>query len=322
MIPRPRIVYARQYNIGFAGVERLHPFDARKYGRAYATLRRTFGGALKRRMVRPRRPVSREELLAVHTPQYLARLRDSAYVARALEVPPLRHVPAWLLDRLVLRPMRWATAGTILAAREAMRCGLAINLSGGYHHAGPDSGEGFCIYNDIALAIAALRQSGDLTPDDRVAYVDCDAHQGNGVCRAFATDRRVFIYDLYNRAIYPADPEAKRRIDCDVPISANYVDAQYLGALRSTLPAFLDGVAKAGPVRFAIYNAGTDIYRGDPLGALAVTAAGVLKRDRFVLRQLIDRNIPTVMLPSGGYTRESFQLIADSVADALQAWPI
>jgi histone deacetylase 11 len=316
------VVYARQYNIGFAGIERLHPFDARKYGRAYASLRRTFGRALKRRTARPRRPVSREMLLSVHTPQYLERLRDSAYVARALEVPPLRRVPAWLLDRVILRPMRWATAGTVLAAREAMSCGLAMNLAGGYHHAGPDRGEGFCIYNDIAVAIAALRQSGDLTQDDRVAYVDCDAHQGNGVCRAFAADRRVFIYDLYNRAIYPADAEAKRRIDGDVPISANYVDAQYLGALTSTLPEFLDGIAKPGPVRFAIYNAGTDIYRGDPLGALAVTAAGVLKRDRFVLRQLIDRNIPTVMLPSGGYTRESFQLIADSVADALRTWPV
>ena len=320
-VVRPRLVYARQYNIGFAGVQRLHPFDARKYGRAYAALRRTFGRDLKRRTLRPLGPATREQLLTVHTPAYLANLCDSAYVARALEVPPLRRVPAWLLDRLVLRPMRWATAGTILAAREAMSCGLAINLSGGYHHAGPDRGEGFCVYNDIAIAVAALRQGGMLGPDDRIAYVDCDAHQGNGVCRAFASDRRVFIYDLYNRAIYPADAEAKRRIDCDVPLSASAVDAQYLGALTSTLPTFLDGVSRTDPIRFAIYNAGTDVYRGDPLGALAVTAAGVLKRDRFVLGQLVERGIPAVMLPSGGYTGESYELIANSVANALRTWP-
>jgi histone deacetylase 11 len=320
-IVRPRVVYARHYNIGFPGLQRLHPFDMRKYGRAYAALRRELGGELRRRTLRPTAQATREQLLHVHTPQYLQRLRDSAYVARALEVPPLARVPGWLLDRLVLRPMRWATAGTILAAREAMACGLAINLSGGYHHASPNRGEGFCIYNDIAIAISVLRQTGMLATDERVAYVDCDAHQGNGVCHAFANERRVFIYDQYNRAIYPADPAARRRIDCDVPLSPNTIDREYLGALESNLPRFLDGVARAGPIRFAVYNAGTDIYRDDPLGALSVTAAGVLKRDRFVLCELVERGIPTIMLPSGGYTSESYRLIADSVADALGIWP-
>jgi histone deacetylase 11 len=321
VIVRPHIVYSRHYNIGFFGVERLHPFDSRKYGRAYRALCRRFGRDVKQRTLRPRRPATREELLWVHTLSYLDRLRDSAYVARALEVPPLRRVPAFLIDRFVLRPMRWATAGTILAAREAMTCGLAINLSGGYHHAGPDRGEGFSIYNDIAIAIHALRREGRLKDDDKIVYVDCDAHQGNGVCRAFADDNRVFIYDLYNAAIYPNDAEARRRNDCDVPVRPNQLDSEYLATLRSTLPPFLDGISKSSPPAFAIYNAGTDIFRSDPLGALAVTAADVLKRDRFVLNELITRGIPTMMLPSGGYTRESFQLIADTVADVLQIWP-
>lgn len=320
MTIRPRVVYARQYNIGFFGVERLHPFDSKKYGRAYAALLRRFGRDLKGRTVRPRRPVSREELLWLHEPRYLELLRNPAYLARALEVPPIAKLPAWLTDRFVLRPMRWATAGTIRAAREAMTCGLAINLAGGYHHAGPDRGEGFCIYNDIALAVHALRRDGVLKDDDTVVYVDCDAHQGNGVCRAFAADRRVFIYDIYNAAIYPRDAEARRRIDCDVPLTPNQTDAEYLHALTETLPRFLDGISRPTRPAFAIYNAGTDIYRGDPLGALAVTAAGVLKRDRFVLNELTARGTPTIMLPSGGYTRESFQLIADTVADVLQTW--
>jgi histone deacetylase 11 len=318
---RPRVVYTRQYNIGFFGVERLHPFDSRKYGRAYRTLRRRFGRELSRRTLRPRRPVSRDELLWLHEPRYLDALRNAEYLARALEVPQLRKIPAWLTDRFVLRPMRWAAAGTILAAREAMTCRLAVNLSGGYHHAGPDRGEGFCIYNDIALAVHALRRDGALNDDDKVVYVDCDAHQGNGVCRAFAGDNRVFIYDCYNAAIYPHDAQARRRIDCDVPLMPNQIDREYLAALTSTLPAFLDGVSKSKPPALAIYNAGTDIFRGDPLGAMAVTAAGVLERDRFVLHQLVGRGIPTVMLPSGGYTRESYQLIADTVANVLQTWP-
>ena len=319
--PRPRIVYARQYNIGFFGVERLHPFDSKKYGRAYAALHERFGRDLKRRTLRPTRPVSRDELLWLHLPRYLDALKNPEYLARALEVPLIYKLPAWLTDRFVLRPMRWATAGTILAAREAMRCGLAINLSGGYHHAGPDRGEGFCVYNDIALAVHALRGDGALKDDDTVVYVDCDAHQGNGVCRAFAGDGRVFIYDCYNAAIYPRDADARRRIDCDVPLTPNQTDGEYLAQLESTLPPFLDGVSKTRRPAFAIYNAGTDIYRGDPLGALAVTAAGVLKRDRLVLKELVARGIPTIMLPSGGYTRESFQLIADTAADVLETWP-
>jgi histone deacetylase 11 len=319
--PRPRIVYSRHYNIGFLGLERLHPFDSRKYGRAYRALAQRFGRDLKRRTLRPPRPVTRDELLWVHTPQYLERLRDPAYVAGALEIPQLCRVPGFILDRVILGRMRWAIAGTVLAAREAMQCGLAINLSGGYHHAGPDRGEGFSIYNDIALAVHALRRDGRLKDGDKVVYVDCDAHQGNGVCRAFADDNRVFIYDLYNAAIYPRDAEARRRIDCDVPVSPNQLDSEYLATLTATLPPFLDGISKSALPAFAIYNAGTDILRGDPLGALAVTAAGVLKRDRFVLHQLIDRGIPTIMLPSGGYTRESFQLIANTVADVLQTWP-
>lgn len=318
---RPRIVYARQYNIGFFGVERLHPFDSKKYGRAYHALRQRFGRDLERRTLAPKRPISRDELLWLHLPRYLDALRNPQYLARALEVPLIQKLPARLTDRFVLRPMRWATAGTILAAREAMRCGLAINLSGGYHHAGPDRGEGFCIYNDIALAVHALRRDAALADDDKIVYVDCDAHQGNGVCRAFAEDGRVFIYDCYNAAIYPRDAEARRRIDCDVALMPNQTHTDYLAALTSTLRPFLDGVSKSKPPAFAVYNAGTDIYRGDPLGALAVTAAGVLKRDRFVLEQLVSRGIPAIMLPSGGYTRESYRLIADTIADALQTWP-
>src|SRR3954447_18259461 len=149
--PDPRIVFSRRYDVGFFGLERLHPFDSRKYGRAYRLLRRRFGRRLKAASVTPDRPIARDELLAVHTAEYLAKLKDPAYLARALEVPPVRRAPAWVTDWCVLRPVRWAARGTVLAVREAVRGALAVNLSGGYHHAGPDRGEGFCLYNDLAL---------------------------------------------------------------------------------------------------------------------------------------------------------------------------
>jgi histone deacetylase 11 len=219
--------------------------------------------------------------------------------------------------------MRWATAGTILAAREALTHRLVVNLSGGYHHAKPDRGEGFSIYADVAIAVAMLRREGLLGEEDRVVHVDCDAHQGNGVCHCFLRDSRAFLFDMYNQAIYPAsDDVAKRRIDHPVPLAQRTRDADYLAALRSELPKFLDGVSGRGgaAVQLAFYNAGTDIFIDDELGGLDVSAAGVLTRDQFVIQQLAERGIPTVMLLSGGYSRRSFQLVAETVQWSLERW--
>jgi histone deacetylase 11 len=122
-------VYARRYNIGFFGIERWHPFDSRKYGRAWKLLRERFGRELNRYWTKPPRPVSRADLLSVHTEAYLQRLRDPSFLANVLEVPQLRRLPGWAIDWFVLRPMRWATMGTIVAAREAMVHGLATSIT-------------------------------------------------------------------------------------------------------------------------------------------------------------------------------------------------
>jgi histone deacetylase 11 len=137
------IAYSPHYNITFFGVERLHPFDSRKYGRAWELLRTEFGSALKKCHLRIDRPVSNEELALVHSPEYLKSLRSSATLARALEIPLLHFLPGWLIDWRVSRPMRWAVRGSVLAAEAALRTGWAVNLSGGYHHAKPSHGEGF-----------------------------------------------------------------------------------------------------------------------------------------------------------------------------------
>jgi len=313
-----RIIYSRHYNIGFYGLERLHPFDSRKYGKAWKRICRQMGRTAKSVRIKTDRPASRDELLLVHTPEYLTRLRNSRYVAGALELPIVGRLPAWLIDRHVLQPMRWATRGTILAADAALEHGLAVNLSGGYHHAKPDRGEGFCIYADIAIAVAALRRGGKLADDARVIYVDTDAHQGNGVCHAFAHDQRAFLLDIYNSQIYPAfDIDARQRIDCDCPVTGTCTDEEELRTLRNRLPGFLDSVTSR-PVGLAIYNAGTDVFAGDPLGNLSISAETILHRDLFVVEQLRTRGIPTVMLLSGGYTRESYRLVADSVIGLME----
>jgi histone deacetylase 11 len=313
------VVYSRHYNIGFFGLERLHPFDSKKYGRAWRCLRRHFGSSLSSRSFRPRRPISRDEMLTVHSAAYLKQLKASKYVAGALELPPVRHLPAWVIDRQVLRPMRWATMGTVIAAKKAIEEGFAVNLGGGFHHAKPASGEGFCIYSDIAIAIKLLRRDGSLKDDTRVAYIDLDAHQGNGVCHAFLDDNRVFIFDMYNGTIYPwQDQAAQDRIDCKISLTSACQESEYLRELHNWLPGFLDSISQSNSVGLAVYNAGTDVFVDDPLGDLNLSAEGILKRDLYVVEELRRRQIPAVMLLSGGYTRVSYELVANSVIQLLE----
>jgi histone deacetylase 11 len=308
------IVYGRHYDISFFGVERLHPFDSRKYGRAWRVLRRHFTTRLSKLLITVDRPATFAELLQVHTAEYLTSIRQSRALAAALEMPPLRRLPSWLLRWRVLRPMRWAVRGTVLAAKAALERGIAVNMSGGYHHAKRNRGEGFCVYSDIALAVQQLRLEGRIPGSQRIAYVDCDAHQGNGVCHQFLHDKVFFIFDMFNEEIYPAyDLEARQRIDCRLPVRSRCTGTEYLSILRKSLPGFLDSISRAQPVALGIYNAGTDVFVGDQLGGMCLSADDVLERDLFVAQQFRERDIPMVMLLSGGYSKMSHQLVAKSV---------
>jgi histone deacetylase 11 len=310
-----RIAFHRRYDIALFGIERLHPFDSRKYGRAWEALRRQLGAELKPLQLRVPHPIPAERLARVHSAEHLARLGESRYISECLEMPLLANLPAWLLDRVILTPMRFAVMGTVIAGHAAMAEGLAVNLSGGYHHAKPDRGEGFCVYGDVAMCVADLRDQGRLAEWDRVAYIDLDAHQGNGVCHHFLHDPRFFVFDMFNRTLYPQDDTlARERIDCPVPLAPGCTGPEYLELLRSRLPGFLDGIGKSRPVRLAIYNAGSDVFVEDSLGGLGLSAQDVLQRDLFVVRELRRRGIPTVMVLSGGYSDQSYQLIANSIA--------
>jgi len=315
------IVYSRHYDISFFGIERLHPFDSRKYGRAWRELRKQLGSNASKYLVTVDRPATFGELLQVHTAGYLISIRQSKALAAALELPPLRRLPSWLLRWRVLRPMRWAVRGTVLAAKTALERGVAVNMSGGYHHAKPNRGEGFCVYSDIALAVQQLRLEGRIRGSQRIAYVDCDAHQGNGVCHQFLHDKVFFIFDMFNEEIYPVyDVAARQRIDCRLPVPSRCTGTEYLSILRKSLPGFLDSISRAQPVALGIYNAGTDVFVGDQLGGMCLTADDVLERDLFVAEQFREREIPMVMLLSGGYSKMSYQLIANSVRQLIERY--
>ena len=207
--------------------------------------------------------------------------------------------------------MRFATAGTVLAMRYALEeRGVVMNIGGGYHHAFRDHGEGFCLFADVAAGIAQHRAEGRLAAQDRIAVIDLDAHRGNGFAQIHEHDHAIHIYDLYNFQVYPGllpdwDPD---RTPYSIPIRSGSRDEEYLEELSESLPRFLESV---GEIRLAVYNAGTDIVSGDPLGRLNVSPEGVRARDRFVLDLLARRRTPTVIVTSGGYTDLSHALIAD-----------
>lgn len=266
---------------------------------------------------------SEEDLLVVHTPQYLSSLKQSETVARVTEMLVLAYLPNSLLQQRVLRPMRLMVSGTIVSAflayalkaahPEPTYRAFSINMGGGMHHAHSGNGGGWCVYSDIVLAVRHLRTAMD-EPQLRVMVVDLDVHQGNGIARDKLKfeDSNLFIVDVYNRFIYPQDTMAYAGIDVSEPIGMHEKDASYLATVRRAL----ERAFAAFTPDLLIYNAGTDVLAGDPLGMTDVTPAAVVERDELVFREAFDRNVPVSMLLSGGYTKPlSARVIADSICN-------
>ena len=307
--PKMPIVFSEEYDITLYGIQKLHPFDSEKYGKVARHLTDSTGLTVRSFHEPPM--ITERELLLVHTERYLKSLDDSRNVARIAELGLLRLFPSSVLRNRILKPMLRATGGTMLGARLALEQGWAINLSGGYHHAKPDGGEGFCFFADIPIAVKILHAE---KPALRVMVIDLDAHQGNGIETCLGPDRRVRIFDMYNGDIYPRDEAARAHIAFDHPLRSGTDDREYLALLKKHLPAAVDR-ARPGII---FYNAGVDIFREDPLGRLALTEKGIIIRDEFVFRCALGRKIPILMVLSGGYTKKSSRIIRRSIVNILE----
>ncbi|XP_056293896.1 histone deacetylase 11 isoform X2 [Pseudoliparis swirei] len=306
-IPRTRlpIVYHPDYNITFMGLEKLHPFDAGKWGKVIHFLKEeqfvTDGNIVEAR------EATEEDLLVVHTKRYLNRLKWSLAVATITEIPALMCLPNFLVQRKVLRPLRTQTGGTIMAAKLAVDRGWAVNVGGGFHHCSSDKGGGFCAYADITLAIKFLFER--VEGISRATIIDLDAHQGNGHERDFLDDGRVYIMDVYNHNIYPRDGYAKRAINRKVELDWGTEDSEYLQKVELHTEAALNEVRPD----ILVYNAGTDILDGDPLGGLSISPQGIVKRDEILFRAARRHGVPILMVTSGGYQKRTARIIADSI---------
>jgi acetoin utilization deacetylase AcuC-like enzyme len=247
-------------------------------------------GILKRADVLVPEPIDLKTLELVHTHEYLQKLDSNSLTVaeqRRLGIPWSEAL--WLRSRL-------ASGGTLLAARVALQRGLAANLAGGSHHAFPDHGEGFCVLNDVAVAITALRAEGAI---ERAAVIDLDVHQGNGTAAIFENVDSVYTFSIHGERNYPT---AKMRSTLDVALADGADDATYLRALEQHLP----GVLATAEADIVFYVAGVDVAAGDKYGRLALSDEGIRLRECMVIRAARCRNTPLVIVLGGGYapTRE------------------
>ncbi|CAH9125440.1 unnamed protein product [Cuscuta epithymum] len=298
------VIYSSSYDIAFLGLEKLHPFDSSKWGRICKFL--TEDKVLEKKQIVEPLEATKDDLLVVHSESYLASLKSSLNVSMIVEVPPVALLPNWLVQKKVLQPFRKQVGGTVLSAKLAKERGWAINVGGGFHHCSAQKGGGFCAYADITICIQFAFVSLDIS---RVMIIDLDAHQGNGHEIDFANDGRVYILDMYNPGIYPMDLGARRYIDQKVEVQSGTETEAYLSKLDEALEV---AQHRFNP-ELIVYNAGTDILEGDPLGRLKISPEGIAARDERIFRFSRGRNIPLLMLTSGGYMKSSARVIANSI---------
>jgi len=261
-----------------------HRFPAGKY----ALLRERVGAELgvSCEMVVPQAATDQQLRLA-HDALYLEKVAQGTLSEREVRRIGLPWSPA-LVER-----SRRSVGSTIGACRAALETSIATSLTGGTHHAFPDHGEGFCVYNDCAVAVRVMQEEGRA---QRVAIIDCDVHQGNGTAAIFADDFSVFTFSMHGSKNFPFH---KERSDLDIELPDGTDDRLYLELLAGGLDRVLP-VARAD---LAIYLAGADAFSGDGLGRLGLSKGGLAQRDCLVLERCREIGLPVAIVMGGGYAR-------------------
>jgi acetoin utilization deacetylase AcuC-like enzyme len=230
--------------------------------------------------------LSDSEILLTHTREYLDKLNTLN-----LDRKEVRNIGFPVSDKLIDRG-KYIANGTLQCARLAIEHGCAMNIAGGTHHSFADRGEGFCIFNDIAISANILLDEGS---HDKILVVDLDVHQGNGTAKIFENEDRVFTFSMHGERNYPT---RKEKSDLDIGLPDKAEDDLFLNTLRETLPKVIDQVQP----QIIFYLAGVDILESDKLGRLSVSREGCKERDRFVFESCKNNGIPVAVSMGGGYS--------------------
>jgi acetoin utilization deacetylase AcuC-like enzyme len=287
-----RVVYSARYQLDLHG----HIWPTEKYRPTYAAL-------LERHLITPHHvvepiAVSWDHLRLAHASEYLHKIRTGSLSAEEiaqLELP---------FSADLVEGFRLMTGGTVIAARHAFESthdggqSVVIHLGGGFHHAFANHGEGFCLFNDVAVAIRVLQHELGVV---RAAVVDLDVHHGNGTAMIFGRDPAVFTFSMHQQHNYP---DFKPKSSLDIGLSDGADDDEYLRRLREALPTVF-----ASDPQVVFYLAGADPFRGDQLGGLGLTQDGLRRRDRDVFEAARDAKVPVAVVLAGGYAQQ----IADTV---------
>lgn len=280
------------------------PFDTQRYSKIHKFLKDNGLSFMQPEMA------NNVDLSLVHTNSHLTWVHHPEELAHIYELPILSEVSPSKIEKYVVKSILLSVGGSIMASQLALQHGWAINLSGGYHHAKIDSGNGSCPYSDIGIVIKKLWQQ---QPMVKVMIIDLDAHQGSGYAEIFKHEDRVIIFDIYNDSKYPAmfhaDVVLRERINFNYPVKSGITDQPYMEILYQHLPRAL---SESTP-DYIIYNAGYDVIKYDPYGGMKLTDKGIIQRDEYIFRMAEERHIPILMLISGGYSPEGTNTTGQSI---------
>jgi acetoin utilization deacetylase AcuC-like enzyme len=296
----PGIVHSNAY---YAEIG-LHVFPMRKFLLIREEIVRR--GLLRDEEIIAPKPASLEQVLRVHDRAYVDKLvsgKLSVLEEAVLELP---------YSKSLVEASFLCAGGSILAARLALERGFGINLAGGFHHAFPDHGEGFCVFNDVAIAIRDVQHQKRIR---RAVVIDVDVHQGNGTAAIFRDDPSVFTFSIHEEENYPA---VKPPSDRDIGLETGADGGTYLAALEHWVPAIL---AQHQP-QLVAYVAGADPFEEDQLGRLRLTREDLRRRDRLVFGACVKESIPVACFLAGGYARrveDTVGIHADMVEEAFHA---
>lgn len=277
-----KVFYSPYY---YADIGETHVFPIKKFELVRDKL--LLEGTLEADEIIEPQPAAIEDLCLVHTRDYVTRFMEGKLTEKEIRRLGL----PW--SKSLVRRSFLATSGTINASKHALRYGISSNLAGGTHHAYPDRGEGFCVFNDVAVAIRVLQRENLIK---KALVIDCDVHQGDGTAFIFQHDKDVFTFSMHGAKNYPLH---KEKSSLDIELADGTTDDEYLEILEQALPR----IFMHNP-DIVFYLAGADPYERDKLGRLKLTIDGLRRRDEMVLKFAKDHQIPIVTTMSGGYAEK------------------